>query len=59
MKNPSVAVGNDERIPIREIDLVHIKAIRMIFDFHGDVDPKAHGEGERSIRRERLWQMYG
>ena len=56
MQDPAVAVRNNEWIPIRQIDLIHIIAIGMFFDLGRDVDAEAHGERHLCTGRKCLRQ---
>src|SRR6266498_885112 len=57
MEEPPVAVRNNERIPIRQVDLIYIKAIRMILDLNRDLNAEAHRDCGLRTRIERLRQM--
>ena len=47
-------IGHHERVPIRQVDLVHIVAIRVFLDLGGQRDAEAHAQRGMCARRKRL-----
>src|SRR5687768_8013730 len=59
MQNPAVPIRDNEGIPVRQVDLIHVITIGMLFCFWWNGYSEAHGENRLGIRRERLRQVDG
>ena len=59
VQDPAVSIGHDERIPVRQVELVHVVAVRVVLYLGGEVDAEAHANRCLRARCQGLRQLNG